>query len=356
MTETVIKRYDFVDLARGLAVIFMVAVHVLYEMSTDAVYYTLFGGVVDFLGGPPAAPVFMFLMGVSMMFSKSQNLKKGVARGLKLLAAGYALNICRSTLPMLLILDGQWGRALEEFGYPMSLTVRCIDILQFAGVGFILLSLVRRFVPGNIIKLVIAAAVALMSPMLWGITSGIAPVDWLLELLWGDNGDWVAFPVFPWLCYPLFGMVFGDLLKKNGGNSVFIRKVFLSGLIILIIGSIFVVLDEEHHFGDYWRHGFGGVLWMTGFILLELTLMHLLVRRIPGNPVFSFLRSLSRNVASFYFIHWVLIGWLGWFLIYDLDSIPLMLVVTAFITALSYLLTLTWKRLRMKILSVSPGE
>lgn len=46
------------DVAKGLAIIFMLLVHV-YEVYGREVEGTGFSKVVEFLGSPPAAPVFM---------------------------------------------------------------------------------------------------------------------------------------------------------------------------------------------------------------------------------------------------------------------------------------------------------
>ena len=57
------------DLARGLAVVFMIDVHVLWHWGSPATWSKPIGLVISFLGGPTAAPVFMFLMGASLAFS-----------------------------------------------------------------------------------------------------------------------------------------------------------------------------------------------------------------------------------------------------------------------------------------------
>ncbi len=63
-------RLRAIDLARGLAVFFMILVHVLITYSAPDVEHSLFGEIVGFQGGPPAAPVFMALMGISFYYSK----------------------------------------------------------------------------------------------------------------------------------------------------------------------------------------------------------------------------------------------------------------------------------------------
>jgi len=87
------KRLDAVDLARGLAIVFMIAVHMLEVYADKYVQNSIFGGIIEFLGGPPAAPVFMMLMGLSFMYSRKKDLKTSIIRGVKIFLLGYLLNI-----------------------------------------------------------------------------------------------------------------------------------------------------------------------------------------------------------------------------------------------------------------------
>ena len=52
------NRLMAIDLARGLAVFFMIAVHTLEVFASQEVKNSVFGQIIEFLGGPPAAPVF----------------------------------------------------------------------------------------------------------------------------------------------------------------------------------------------------------------------------------------------------------------------------------------------------------
>lgn len=83
------KRVPEIDIARALAVIFMVICHVFIELN---VRYDVLGLPIDgILGGPFAAPVFMFLMGIGMAYSRHSDAKWMFIRGLKLLAIAYPL-------------------------------------------------------------------------------------------------------------------------------------------------------------------------------------------------------------------------------------------------------------------------
>lgn len=58
------SRIDTFDLARGLAILFMMLVHVLDFYGQRDIRTSVFGEVITFLGSPAAAPVFMFIMGL----------------------------------------------------------------------------------------------------------------------------------------------------------------------------------------------------------------------------------------------------------------------------------------------------
>lgn len=88
-----------IDLARGLAVFFMIAVHTLEVFGNSEVKNSIFGQIVQFLGSTPAAPVFLTLVGFSFIYSKKSGLKPKLWRGFKIFLSGYVLNIMRGVIP-----------------------------------------------------------------------------------------------------------------------------------------------------------------------------------------------------------------------------------------------------------------
>ena len=57
------ERVRAFDLAAGLAVFFMILVHILWHWGAQPTWTTPVGLVISFAAGPTAAPVFVFLMG-----------------------------------------------------------------------------------------------------------------------------------------------------------------------------------------------------------------------------------------------------------------------------------------------------
>jgi hypothetical protein len=144
------KRIIAMDLARGLAVFFMILVHVEITFSTAEVDKSVFGQIIEFLGGPPAAPVFMAMMGVSFCLSRNRDLKSGVMRGLKIFLLGYVLNILRGVLPIMLadaFAPGKYAQIPPEVAN-LADAFWEIDILQFAGLALIAMAILRELKAG----------------------------------------------------------------------------------------------------------------------------------------------------------------------------------------------------------------
>ena len=269
-----VTRINSLDLARGAAVFFMILVHVLETYGRDDVYDHLGGKIVEFFGGAPAAPVFMFIMGFFLVYPSDKGLKAGVIRGLKIMALGYLLSFMRYNLPEAL------GITSYPYEFDLFSFVWEIDILPFAGFAMILLALIRRYIPSPKMWILMAAVISAASPLLWGISSGIAPVDWFLNFLWGTYEE-VYFPVFPWLTFPLLGMAFRNYCRIEEGRIVITRKTTILGILVLIAGICITLTNIPFHYGDYYRSGPGAMIWMCGFVLLWIFACEKAVEIIP---------------------------------------------------------------------------
>jgi hypothetical protein len=181
-----------------------------------------------------------------------------------------------------------------------------IDILQLAGLSLMVLGPVKCWVraPWGIAAL---AAVAAVAPLLWGLGSGP-----LLDPLWG-TGDWVSFPLFPWLAYPLLGLALALFTRRADSAARLMRGWALAGLGALLVGGTAVLLAPNARgilaVGDYFRSGFSMQLLLAGFVLVWLPAWWWLDGRLWWRLVPRYLTSLSRNITAVYVIQWLLIGW-----------------------------------------------
>ena len=296
-------RIRFLDFARGLAIIFMILQHsvVMYESSGGE--YTFLEKIIYFLGTAPAAPVFLFIMGIFYMRPSRAGLRYGIIRGFKLIALGYVLNFFRFFLPAITI--EKFGKLFEGSHTPLSLLF-VVDLLHAAGLALILMAFVRQYIRRPLVWIFLAVTILFVSPLLWGTFAGWYP----FSLLWGA-GETVVFPLFPWIAYPLIGMFYGTYLLGQGSQKVLMEKSALTGLLLLAAGAALWFFFEDGLFGigDYARSGPEIHLAIFGFVLLWLSFCWWLMNQITDNPLTKMLYFWSGNVTSVYFIQWILFGW-----------------------------------------------
>ena len=91
-----------VDCVKFFAIPFMVCIHFYEQFGAydfvNVIPNTMFQNMIEFVGGPLAAPIFMFCMGIGMIYTKHSFASDFKRRGVKLLTIGYALNFFRQTL------------------------------------------------------------------------------------------------------------------------------------------------------------------------------------------------------------------------------------------------------------------
>ena len=129
------KRFPLPDLLKGFAVFLIVPVHILETFIDFPGRESVFGKTLLFLGGPIAVPVFMLVMGYFL--AKNQKpFAPNFFRGIKIFMAGFVLNIGLNFHLLLKIQFAGWQ--LNPWEYIFG-----VDILYFAGLAIILLSVLK---------------------------------------------------------------------------------------------------------------------------------------------------------------------------------------------------------------------
>lgn len=88
-------RQQEVDMARVLAIVTMVFIHVFEIIEPHLEFEEWFHCVIEFIGGPLSGPVFMTAMGIGMAYSNRQEAPLFARRGVFPIAQGYWLNLLR---------------------------------------------------------------------------------------------------------------------------------------------------------------------------------------------------------------------------------------------------------------------
>ena len=267
------------DLARGLAMFLMIVIHVLTFYGSPEVQQGMFAKTVDFLLSWPSASLFVFLMGVLVAYSDTQNPLVGLRRAFSLIALGYLLNLLREAIPTWLSLE-MGLVTYEQLGQYTPLNGLLVtDVLQFSGVAFAVCITLKHFVPNPIIWLATALAIIFGSPFLWDIQSGVSAVDHFLKLFWGNKEHGAIFPVFPWLAYPVVGMAFGNYFRQSKNHQrAFTSSLYCGVCTDSVIGGLITLTNiAEYHTADHLRHGPGIIIVITGCVFIWLCLCQLLI-------------------------------------------------------------------------------
>jgi uncharacterized membrane protein len=210
----------FIDLARALAVVFM-----------------LYGHTVSALLAP------LYRTGT---WFEIWTFQRGLTSSLFLLLSGFAFSVATSRhWPLHLHISGAWIRRVRRFalfillGYALHIPVSrlaelpgagddrwrsflAVDVLQLIGVTFIgvqlLVLLTRTRAAFTAAAFTLSAAVVAATPAVWGVDwTGVLP-PWAAAYLTPAAGS--LFPLFPWSAFVLAGAGFGQLYARWGAANL----------------------------------------------------------------------------------------------------------------------------------------
>jgi uncharacterized membrane protein len=206
-------RLIYIDALRGLAILLMVQDHAFDWWLRAEFHSTPWGRVTEFFG-TFAAPLFLFLMGVSLALSAEKRLQRGVRvqqlaiaqlrRGLFLVLTGYALTW----------LTFYNGHNLAEMS--------AVDVLHCLGLSMMLLTPLT-LLRASPVTLLVTLVVAVVSP--WAGSWDLSPRlgAWL-----NGTGGVSYFPLFPFITYALAGLTMGQLLARTLDRPRASRRLMLA--------------------------------------------------------------------------------------------------------------------------------
>jgi uncharacterized membrane protein len=320
------------DLARGLAVVFMVCVHVLWHWGDPTTWRTPIGGVISILGGPTAAPTFMFLMGASLAFSSRSTFAWLAGRGTWLVFLGYLLNLLRGAIPATLGLATGVVTQAQIAPFTPWFLATTVDIHQMAGLSLIAIALLRARTNPGWIWLGIGAAIVIAAPWLRTLQFGTPLIDAPLTPVLG-SADNVYYAIVPWLWYPLAGGVFGAILARARDRTRTFRVAGLLGIGLGLAGlGLLFVQQPAFDVSTYWREPVSYIVGITGIVLVWLAACDVLARIPWVDRRLGVIYGWSRRVIPMYFTHWVIVGWgVG---VVGFRDLPLELVLPSMAVAL----------------------
>jgi uncharacterized membrane protein len=305
------ERIRAFDLAAGLAVFFMILVHVLWHWGRPETWTTPIGEAVSYAAGPTAAPVFAFLMGASFGAAPRTTFGTMAARGLWLVVLGYALNVLRGVIPATLGFAAGVVTPEQVRPYDAWWLATTVDLHMMIGLSLIAAAALRTRLEPGWSWVAIAGLVVLASPPIRTFTAGTPLLDAPLTPILGHAPN-VYYAVIPWLAFPLIGAAFGRTTARTRSaerGRLFARAAVV-GAAILALGIGLIAIERPgFDVFTYWRMPISFAVAIVGLILVWLALGEA-VTRIPAvDRRLGVVYGWSDRVIAMYFAHWIIVGW-----------------------------------------------
>lgn len=328
------------SLARGFIVFIMPAVHSVMLYSSEKVKLGWLGQVLGFLAEGPGAQLFMFLMGLFIVWGRPKTNGQIIARSLTIGLLGYTLNLFRLVIPYYLnLLPVDYVATLAtdarlSVGWQLFLVG---DILQFAAIAYFLCSFTFKYFPRIFPLIIITLMVWWVAPYTWGPDGEWWAASPLVNLLTGAPPQ-VFFPVFPWIFYPLLGLVYGQIWKQQPGILWWMNILFSASLFV-ITGQLLISIEPAAWTNNFYRQGRGGMLLHGGIVLFWIALFMAIARLKKPQWFFGLLDFCSKNITILYVVQWIIIMWTFRFWGYHQLNLKESIMSIFIVTVLSFCFT-----------------
>jgi hypothetical protein len=291
------KRFEFLDLARGVTVFMMAPVHAAMMYSSPVIYDTLLIQFLAFMAEGPGAQLFMTLMGIYIALAKPIQFIHTLERAGKVFIAGYVLNFFKFVIPFWIgIMPRGLLNELQANDFLDLLSIG--DIFHFAAIAFVITVFINRFLKQEAYIIILIIIIAIISPV------NIEPNNFLFQLLFAEPPH-VFFPVIPWLVYPLTGLIIGRALKNDELKTIKFTALFS---VVLLLGYCLYRMNVRlGGIASFYRTAWPETIRHISIVGISLAVYYGLQKYIRDSLFFTFLRYSGRNITRIYIIQWIVI-------------------------------------------------
>jgi uncharacterized membrane protein len=284
------RRRAYLDWLRGVAVIIMMFWHAMDAWTAAGARHGQAFYITTFIGGW-AAPLFLFLAGVSIPFSRSP-----IRRGWQVLALAFVFRLQSFVLNP----GAPWTSMLKP------------DILNILGIGIVLAGFAwsrTKSVWDRSLWLGIPTALfILLAPWSrswhWpGWLGDIAtPLEGYIRPVSGVGG----FSIFPWLAFIFAGAYVGSLIpdpRPAGQEPQFHARLGIAGVALLVAGYAGSFFPSPFARSEFWTTSLSFFLMRLGAMTAAITLGWLWMRRREAAGEASPLVLFGRTSLFVYWVH-----------------------------------------------------
>lgn len=290
------------DILKGVAVLLMVQVHIMELFMLPEVYESTLGRISLFLGGLPAAAVFMSVMGYFAALSK-KTIKQQITRGFILIILGFLLNICLNAHLLIRIIVGDMQ--IDPLPYIFG-----ADILFLAGLSLIFIVVLKAVFGKQIwIFILMSFLVPAVSDFASFSFNNDGPAQYIMAFIISDAW-WSYFPFFPWAGWVLVGYSFALIEPEISSKNIYSRYwrwlLFLPAIPMLYF--LPWAFDITVNLPFYYHHGILYFTWGLAFTFYWMGLFRIIQKLLKTSFLMKYVQWLGRNVTIVYVIQWIIIG------------------------------------------------
>lgn len=302
-----------VDIAKAEMVLMLPFIHCIIECTSEEGLNSGIPYLFDtIIGGPFSAPMYLFAMGIGLVYSRRITFSQQIRRGIILIGIFYLSNTCRFLIPYLIGYRISGDR--EQFIVPLMYRWLGNDVLLFAGMAIIMIAIFRRLQLSDRAMIGISAVLAAACSIIGDIdTKSMYGNIFLGYFIGTDDATGLVisdFPLLNWLIIPVCGYVFGNVLIRVRDKDAFYRIVSPPALIAAIIYFPIGIHFGWGMFGEGQNCYYHMMIWDICICLcLDIGMLgvwHVLAKAL-GSRAKAFLSDVSRNITAIYCIHWVFV-------------------------------------------------
>ena len=348
-----VGRQNDLDIAKGLSIIFMIIVHcamiAMFFKSSESVFFI--HAFCDILGGPTAAPIFMFCMGIGIVYSRRSSPELMIKRGICLLILGLLVNIGECILPH--FVAGYLFNEFALFDIHGGLILFYVDILAFAGLSFILMGLFRKLKLSNKQIFLIAILMSLIGSFVRYVDFNNEVLNLIFGYFIGTTDVFTAFPLFNWFIFPASGYIYGHYFIRCKDKSKFFR--FWPILIIIALAYFIITIylpggylqaEETYYFLNTTDAAFT-LIYAHAYI----GLCYWLSKFLPSIFI-KFFTIMSKYINGIYIAQWIFIPLTFIFISYFNQNLVFndlsIIIISAFILIISILIAVINRKIALK--------
>lgn len=352
-------RQPELDLAKAVIIFCLALIHCTIECTPAEGLRSGIPYLVDtVIGGPVSAPMFMFAMGVGMVYTKHRAPGDYIRRGLQIGITGLTLNLWRFLVPLAAgyLLTGDY----EKYIAPLPYRILGNDILQFACLVMLLMGLFTWLRVSNAGMLLLCLGTSLLGTCLKGADMGTPLRNIFLGYLIGteDPAGMVVsdFPLLNWMIVPVSGYVFGTYLLRVKNKKRFYRRVSAVGLVITAFYFPVGISSRWGMFAEgqncYYHLSTADAAASLALTVGSLGVYYMICEYLPDS-VMNCLGEVSGNINLVYCIHWVFVMFITNDVLYILNGtkelpVPLVMLLGTSISIVSILIAHFWSAKTMR--------